>query len=367
MLHVPLDQLHREMGAKMVAFAGYEMPVQYSGGIIKEHLHTRAAAGLFDVSHMGQVVVSGAGTTAALEALVPVDLAALPLHKQSYALLTNAAGGVRDDLIITRWGEDEYFLVVNAGCKEADIAYLKQNMLGQTFRHMDDQALLALQGPCAREVLSAQIAGLAELTFMQGCSAQLAGAEVYITCSGYTGEDGFELSAAAADVAAIARLLLADSRVEAAGLGARDSLRLEAGLCLYGHELDAITTPVEAGLMWSVSRARRVGGERAGGFPGADSIFQQQAVGLTRKRVGLAVSGRRPVREGQRVLDSSGAEVGQVTSACYSPTLEYPIAMAYVDITATEPGQQLLVDVRGKQVPVSVTRMPFVPQRYYRG
>lgn len=367
MLQVPLDSLHRELGAKMVPFAGYDMPVQYPEGIIKEHLHTRAAAGLFDVSHMGQLVVSGPGTTAALEALVPVDLAALPLHKQSYALLTNAQGGVRDDLIITRWGAEEYFLVVNAACKDADIQYLREHMPDQVFRLLPDHGLLALQGPLAREVLSAHVPELAQLPFMQGLPAQLAGTEVYVTCSGYTGEDGFEISIPAAAVEAIARLLLDHPAVAAAGLGARDSLRLEAGLCLYGHELDTTITPVEAGLMWSVSPSRRASGERPGGFPGAAIVFRQQAEGVTHKRVGLTVSGRRPVRDDQRVLSSDGVEIGVVTSACYSPSLEQPVAMARIDAGFAEPGQQLLVDVRGKQVPVIVTRMPFVPQRYYRG
>ncbi len=367
MLKTPLDALHRELGARMVPFAGYDMPVQYPAGILAEHKHTREAAGLFDVSHMGQVVLRGAGVAAALEGLVPVDVEGLKPHSQVYGLFTNDQGGVLDDLIITRWAEDELFLVVNAACKEQDIAHLQAHLDGFEIEVMPDRALLALQGPAAREVMSELVPAAAALTFMHGCSAELEGEPVYVTCSGYTGEDGFEISLSAAIAEKVARILLASEKVEAIGLGARDSLRLEAGLCLYGHELDTSTTPVEAGLMWSISKARRSDGERAGGFPGAELIFAQQGTGPDRRRVGLRVNGKRPVREGQTVLDESGREIGTVTSACFGASVGAPIAMATIDAGYREIGTKLNVDVRGKPVPVEVTATPFVKQRYYRG
>jgi len=364
---IPLDKLHRDLGAKMVPFAGYDMPVQYPAGIIKEHLHTREAAGLFDVSHMGQVIISGADSTAALESLVPVDLQALPEHGQVYALLTNEAGGVRDDLIITRWGPERFFLVINAACKEQDIAYLRERLPGQEIEVLESRALLALQGPQARALMAGLAPAATELTFMNGCETRIAGADAYITCSGYTGEDGFEISVAAEDANAVAETLLASDLVQPVGLGARDSLRLEAGLCLYGHELDTETTPVEAALMWSISKERRVDGARAGGFPGAERIFEQAAAGANRKRVGLKVQGRRPTRDGQSVLDSNGEPVGVITSACYASSLGQPVAMAYVDIRHAALETELLVDARGNSLPVTISKMPFIPQRYHRG
>lgn len=367
MLKTPLDQLHRELGAKMVPFAGYEMPVQYPAGIIKEHQHTRAQAGLFDVSHMGQVIVNGDRVTAMLESLVPVDLVGLGQHQQTYALFTNDQGGVLDDLIITRWGDEEFFLVVNAACKEQDIAHLRNSVGESSVTVLTDRGLLALQGPGARAVLSGLLPEVAGLTFMNGTHAQLAGADVYVSCSGYTGEDGFEISMPAAAAADIARLLLAQEEVQPIGLGARDSLRLEAGLSLYGHELSQQITPVEACLMWSVSKARRKDGERAGGFPGAEIIFAQQAAGPSRKRVGLRVEGKRPVRDGQTVLDETGNPVGVITSAAYGASLGQPLALAMVDRKYVEPGTVLGVDARGKALPVTVCKTPFVPQRYFRG
>ena len=367
MLTIPLDKLHRDLGARMVPFAGYDMPVQYPAGIIKEHLHTREAAGLFDVSHMGQVIISGAGATAALEALLPVDLQALPEQGQVYALLSNEAGGVRDDLIITRWGPERFFLVINAACKEQDLVYLRERLPQLDIEVLEAQALLALQGPQARAVMGGLAPAATDLIFMSGCETRIAGATAYVTCSGYTGEDGFEISVAAAEATDVAQALLDDERVQPVGLGARDSLRLEAGLCLYGHELDTETTPVEAALMWSISKARRVDGVRPGGFPGAERIFEQAAAGATRKRVGLKVAGKRPVREGQLVVDAGGQAVGAVTSACYSPSLGQPVAMAYVEIGHAALETQLAVDVRGKTLPVTVSKMPFIPQRYYRG
>jgi aminomethyltransferase len=367
LLTTPLDALHRELGAKMVPFAGYEMPVQYPPGIIKEHLHTRQAAGLFDVSHMGQVIIEGADTAAMLESLVPVDIEDLGIDRQTYALFTNEQGGVSDDLIITRWGEDRFFLVVNAACKEQDIAHLRAHLSGQTLTVMEEQALLALQGPAAREVMRDLCPAAAELVFMQGLRATIAGIEVYITSSGYTGEDGFEISAPAAGADALARALLAVEPVRAIGLGARDSLRLEAGLCLYGHELTTEIDPVQAGLMWSISKARRADGARPGGFPGADIILRRMVDKPPLRRVGLTVEGRRPVRGGQPVMDDQGRQVGEICSAGYGASVGGPIAMAYIARELGEPGTKLAVGVRDKLLPVTVTRMPFSPQNYYRG
>ena len=367
LLTTPLDALHRELGAKMVPFAGYDMPVQYPTGIIREHLHTREAAGLFDVSHMGQVIIEGSGAAAALESLVPVDVLGLGQNRQTYALFTNDRGGVLDDLIITRWDEDRFFLVVNAGCKAQDIAHLRSHLGGPQITVLDQQALLALQGPLARQVMGELCPAATGLVFMQGARAAIDGVEVYITCSGYTGEDGFEVSVPAAHAEALARRILAIAPVQAIGLGARDSLRLEAGLCLYGHELTPDIDPVQAGLLWSVSKPRRADGERPGGFPGADAIFERMATGAALRRVGLAVDGKRPVREGQAVLDGQGRQVGTICSACYGASVGGPIAMAYVERAVGEPGTALSVDVRGKLVPVTVARMPFTPQRYYRG
>lgn len=367
LLHTPLDALHRELGARMVPFAGYDMPVQYPAGIIKEHLHTRAAAGLFDVSHMGQVVIDGAGSAALLESLVPVDVAGLGIHRQVYALFTTEQGGVLDDLIITRWEQERFFLVVNAGCKQQDIAHLRRHLAGQTLTELQDQALLALQGPAAREVMRSICPAAAELVFMQGCPATIDGVAVYITCSGYTGEDGFEISVPGAAAANLARRLLDIEAVQPIGLGARDSLRLEAGLCLYGHELTTQIDPVQAGLLWSVSAARREGGARAGGFPGAELIFARIRDKPALARVGLAVDGRRPVREGQDVMDESGRAVGRICSGGYGASVGGPIAMAYIERALTNPGTRLLAGARDKPLPVVVTAMPFTPRRYYRG
>lgn len=367
LLTTPLDALHRELGARMVPFAGYDMPVQYPTGILREHLHTRAAAGLFDVSHMGQVIVEGPGSAEMLESLVPVDIAGLGLNRQTYALFTNERGGVLDDLIITRWAGDKFFLVVNAGCKQQDFAHLEAHLSGQRLTVLHQQALLALQGPAAREVMRGLCPAAAGLVFMQGCAATIDGVDVYVTCSGYTGEDGFEISVPAARAEALTRRLLAITPVRPIGLGARDSLRLEAGLCLYGHELAPDIDPVQAGLTWSISRARRADGMRPAGFPGADVIFQRMAAGTPLRRVGLAVEGKRPVREGQAVLDGQGRQVGTICSACFGATVGGPIAMAYVERALGEPGTALAVDVRGTHVPVAVTPMPFIPQRYHRG
>ena len=367
LLTTPLDAVHRELGAKMVPFAGYDMPVQYPTGIIKEHLQTRESAGLFDVSHMGQVLIEGDGAAAVLESLVPVDVEGLGLQRQTYALFTNDQGGVLDDLIITRWAENRFFLVVNAACKEQDIGHLRAHLDGQQLTVLEDRALLALQGPLARGVMARLCPAAAELVFMQGTAASIDGVDVYITCSGYTGEDGFELSIPAASAEAIARLLLAQEEVAPIGLGARNSLRQEAGLCLYGHELTPEIDPVQAGLLWSISKVRRADGARPGGFPGADLIFQRIDNKPPLRRVGLSVEGRRPMREGQPVLDGDGRKVGEICSACYGASVGGPIAMAYIERALAKPGTALAVEVRGKALPVTVTRMPFIPQRYYRG
>lgn len=365
--HTPLDALHRELGARMVPFAGYEMPVQYPQGIIHEHQHTRSAASLFDVSHMGQLIVRGEGAEQLLESLMPADIRGLGTHCQTYALLTNDRGGVRDDLIVTRWGQDSFFLVVNAACKDDDIAHIRAHLAGQQLEVLEDQALLALQGPAAREVLAGLCPDIATLPFMHGIQADIDGVPVYLTCSGYTGEDGFEISLPARAAEALARRLLAVPGVAAAGLGARDSLRLEAGLCLYGHELSAEIDPVQAGLLWAISKARRPGGDRPGGFPGAEIIFQRLQTRPPLCRAGLAVEGRRPVREGQVVLGPDGKPVGEVCSGGFGPTVGAPIAMAYIPRELAEPGTVLAVDVRGKPQAVTVARLPFVPQRYFRG
>jgi aminomethyltransferase len=367
LLHTPLHTLHRELGGKMVPFAGYDMPVQYPGGIIKEHLHTREAAGLFDVSHMGQVVLSGPGSAALLESLVPADVAGLGLNRQTYALLTTGMGGVLDDLIITRWGEEEFFLVVNAACKAQDIEHIQAHLAGQALEVLDQRALLALQGPAARGVMRALCAPAADLVFMQGCRADLDGVDAYITCSGYTGEDGFEISVPSEAAESLARRLLDAAPVEAIGLGARDSLRLEAGLCLYGHELSTGIDPVQAGLGWSIGKARRSGGERAGGFPGADYILDLVNNPPPLARVGLKVEGKRPVREGCAVHDDKGRQVGEVCSAGYGASFGGPIAMAYIERDLGEPGTALSVAVRDKPLAVTVAALPFVQQRYFRG
>lgn len=363
----PLHALHQELGAKMVPFAGYDMPVQYSGGIIKEHQHTRDSAGLFDVSHMGQVLVEGEGAAEWLESLVPVDIVGLPVGRQTYALLTNDQGGVIDDLMIARWSPEKFFLVVNAACKEGDIEHLRDHLQGQTLTVLEDQALLALQGPAARAVMADIASELASLVFMDAVHTEIDGVPVHVTCSGYTGEDGFELSLPGDAAESFTRRLLADERVAPIGLGARDSLRLEAGLCLYGHELSSEIDPVTAGLTWSISKARRADGERPGGFPGAENILGNMVEKPAVCRVGLAVDGKRPVREGQAVVDGSGEPVGEVCSAAFGASFGGPIAMAYIDRSVAEPGTALAVVVRDKPLPVTVTRMPFVPQRYFRG
>lgn len=367
LLQTPLHALHLELGARMVPFAGYAMPVQYPAGIIAEHRQCREAAALFDVSHMGQVRLVGEDAAAALETLVPQDIAGLGLLKQRYAFFTNDAGGLRDDLMVTR-REHDLFLVVNAGCKDADIAHL-QAQIGARCQVIPEpeRALLALQGPKAVDALARLDAGVAALTFMTGGHFRLAGADCFVTRSGYTGEDGYEISVPAAQAVELARALLAQPEVAPAGLGARDTLRLEAGLCLYGHDIDTATTPVEAGLVWAIQKLRRPGGERAGGHPGAEVIGAQLTGGAARRRVGLVGLERLPVREGAPLLDAEGRRVGQVTSGTVGPSVGQPIAMGYVETALAAVGTALFAEVRGKRVPMQVAAMPFAPHRYFRG
>lgn len=365
--HTPLYKLHLELGARMVPFADYEMPLQYPMGILKEHIHTRSKAGLFDVSHMGQVRLTGENAAVALETLVPVDIVDLDINRQRYALFTNEQGGILDDLMVSNSG-DHLFLVVNAACKQQDIAYLRQHLSGQcTIEELSDRALLALQGPEAGAVMARLAPETAKMTFMDTATITLVGVECFISRSGYTGEDGFEISVPNEQAEALARLLLAQPEVALIGLGARDSLRLEAGLCLYGHDMDTHTTPIEAGLSWALSKARRAGGVRAGGYPGADIIQGQLASGVERKRVGLLAKDRVPVRDGAQILDAHENVVGQVTSGSFGPTLGGPVAMGYVEIAHAKLGTVLHANVRGKAVPIEVAKTPFITLRYYRG
>ena len=369
LLKTPLHALHLELGARMVPFAGYDMPVQYPLGVMKEHQHTREQAGLFDVSHMGQIRLIGADAAKALETLVPVDIIDLPVGMQRYAMFTNEQGGILDDLMVANLGNDQLFLVVNAACKDQDLAHLRKH-LGE---HCDiqplfeERALLALQGPAAVKVLERLAPEVANMTFMQFAPVTLLGAQCYVSRSGYTGEDGFEISVPAEHAEALARHLLAEPQVQAIGLGARDSLRLEAGLCLYGHDMNDQTTPIEASLLWAISKARRADGPRAGGFPGADTLFTQQQKGVAQKRVGLLPQERTPVREGAEIVDEHGSVIGRVCSGGFGPTLGAPLAMAYLDIAFTPVDTPVWAIVRGKRVPMKVSKMPFVAQRYYRG
>ena len=362
-----LYDLHIELGAKMVPFAGYDMPLQYPSGILKEHKHARAQAGLFDVSHMGQLRLSGSDAAAALESLVPVDIIDLPANRQRYAVFTNPQGGILDDLMVSNGG-DHLFLVVNAACKQQDTAHLRQHLAGRCqIEELTDRSLLALQGPAAAAVMARLAPATAQMVFMQTGKVTLAGAECFISRSGYTGEDGFEISVPNVQAEALARLLLAQEEVAPIGLGARDSLRLEAGLCLYGHDMDVSTTPVEASLSWALSKVRRPGGARAGGYPGAAQIEQHLAQGVSRKRVGLLPLERMPVREGAELVDADGKVIGKVTSGGFGPTLDKPVAMGYVETAFAKVGTQLHALVRGKAVPVEVAAMPFTPARYFRG
>ncbi|MGR3381836.1 glycine cleavage system aminomethyltransferase GcvT [Roseovarius indicus] len=367
----PLYDLHVELGAKMVPFAGYEMPVQYKLGVMKEHLHTREKAGLFDVSHMGQVILrheGGYGPVAqAMEGLVPVSLLPLGEKRQRYGFFTNAEGGILDDLMMTNRG-DHMLVVVNAACKEADIAHMKAGLEGVEVAEQRDRALLALQGPAAEEVLEPVAPGCDIMKFMDTGIFNSDFGELWVSRSGYTGEDGYEISVHATHAEALARHLLAHEAVEPIGLGARDSLRLEGGLCLYGHDIDETTSPVEGNLAWAIQKVRRSGGDRAGGFPGADRVLNELDGGTPRLRVGLAPEGRAPMREGvQLFADEEGGEpVGHVTSGAFGPTVGAPVSMGYVPAELSRPGARLFGEVRGKRLPVRVAELPFVPANFKR-
>ncbi len=357
----PLHALHRELGARMVPFAGYDMPVQYPSGILAEHRHTRANAGLFDVSHMGQVRLTGTGAALALERLLPGDIAELAVGRMRYSLLTDDKGGILDDLMVTQ-RESDLFLVVNAGRKTEDLAHLKRELRGLTVDHLADRALLALQGPKAVTALARLAPAAAGLGFMTAAAMKVAGVDAFVSRSGYTGEDGFEISLAARDAEMVARRLLAEPEVAPVGLGARDSLRLEAGLCLHGHDIDTTTTPVEAGLAWAIGQRRR----REGQFKGADIILKQLREGAGRRRVGIVPEGRVPAREGTVIQNAQGEAIGAVTSGGFGPTVDGPVAMGYVRAAEAGAGTAVQLLVRGKTLPGRVVKMPFVAHRYVK-
>lgn len=370
LLHTQLHDLHVSLGAKMVPFAGYSMPVQYPMGVMKEHTHTREKAGLFDVSHMGQVIVKGAdydAAAAALEALIPVDILGLKENRQRYGFLTNDAGGIMDDLMLANRG-DHVFVVVNAACKGADIAHMKANLKNVTVTEVTDRALLALQGPAAEGVLASLNSEAAQMRFMDVATLFLGRAECWVSRSGYTGEDGYEISVPEGQAVELANLLLAHPDVEPIGLGARDSLRLEAGLCLYGHDMDTETTPVQAGLTWAIQKVRRAGGDRSGGFPGAKIIQDQLENGADRKRIGLLPEGRAPMREGVLLFaqEEDAEPIGQITSGGFGPTVGGPVAMGYLPASHATPGTTIYGELRGKRLPLSVTKTPFTPANFKR-
>lgn len=372
LLTTPLHAQHLALGARMVPFAGYEMPVSYPAGILAEHRHCRAAAALFDVSHMGQLRLVGEEADAALETLVPMDIRGLGVGRQRYALFTNSAGGILDDLMVTRpdpqAGFGDLFLIVNAACKDQDTRHLVTHLGHRCqVQPLPERALLALQGPQAVTALARLNPDVTRLTFMTGGAFELAGSRCFVTRSGYTGEDGFEISVPNEAAAALMQALLAQPEVKPAGLGARDTLRLEAGLCLYGHDIDTTTSPIEAGLAWAIQKVRRAGGERAGGYPGADVIDGQLAAGVVRKRVGLVGLERAPVREGTKLVDAHGHALGTVTSGTLAPSVDQPIAMAYLPLNHAQAHHEVYAEVRGKRLPMRVSGMPFAPHRYHRG
>ena len=364
----PLNDLHVSLGARMVPFAGYSMPVQYPLGVLGEHLHTRQKAGLFDVSHMGQLRLVGPQAAAAFESLMPVDVVDLPVGKQRYGLLLNEHGGIIDDLMFVNRGAD-LFVIVNGACKAGDIAHIQAH-IGHLCEviPMPEQALLALQGPQAVDVLRALNPGVDDLVFMTGAPLTLAGIDCYVTRSGYTGEDGFEISVPGDHATALAQALLADDRTQPIGLGARNSLRLEAGLCLYGNDIDTQSTPIEAGLNWAIQKVRRTGGARAGGFLGAETVLGQLDgnVTLTRRRVGLIATERVPVRDHTVLQNEQGEVIGEVTSGLLAPSVNQAIAMGYVRIDCSTIGTTVNAMVRGRAIPMIVSAMPFVPNGYKR-
>lgn len=367
MKRTALFDLHVKAGARMVEFAGYEMPVQYQLGVKKEHLWVRENAGLFDVSHMGQLLLSGEGVKQNLEKLMPVDVQGLAFETQRYGLLTNETGGILDDLMFANWG-DQVFAVVNAGCKEQDINHLMTNLGESNVEVIQNRSLLALQGPKARAVLTELLPEVAHMTFMQSKKFVWQEEEIWVSCSGYTGEDGYEISVANSSAQAFSEQLLLSEAVEWIGLGARDSLRLEAGLCLYGNDIDTETTPAEASIAWAIQKCRRLEGDRAGGFAGAEVILPQLSPAsspVTRKRIGFTSEGKAPIRAGVEIVDDQGKVVGQVSSGGFSPSLNAPIMMAYINTNADQ--TNLFALVRGKSIALKPAKMPFVPTRYFRG
>ena len=370
LLYTPLHDLSVELGAKMVPFAGYAMPLQYPMGVMQEHIHTREKAGLFDVSHMGQVIITGddyASAALALEGLIPVDILGLQQDRQRYGFFTNNAGGIMDDLMIANRG-DHIFVVVNAACKDADIGYMKSKLKGIKVTEANDRALLALQGPAAQAVLAEFNPKAANMRFMDVATLMLGDVECWISRSGYTGEDGYEISVPAAQAVDLARHLLLHADVEAIGLGARNSLRLEAGLCLYGHDIDADTTPVQAELNWAIQKVRRNGGARAGGFPGAHVVLAEFTNGASIKRVGLKPEGRAPMREGVELFARAADEnpIGAITSGSFGPTIGGPMAMGYVLSVQAVEGTIVYGELRGKRLPLTVTKLPFIPANFKR-
>ncbi|WP_165457106.1 glycine cleavage system aminomethyltransferase GcvT [Agrobacterium cavarae] len=369
----PLHSLHLSLGARMVPFAGYDMPVQYPAGVLKEHLHTRASAGLFDVSHMGQVILKAKSgkvddAALALEKLVPVDILSLKAGRQRYGFFTDENGCILDDLMITNLG-DHLFVVVNASCKDADLAHMKAHLSDSCeITLLDDRALIALQGPRAEAVLAELWAGVSDMKFMDVREIPLHDVPCIVSRSGYSGEDGFEISVPADKAEELAKALLEHPDCEAIGLGARDSLRLEAGLCLYGNDIDTTTSPIEASLEWAIQKARRAGGDREGGFPGADRILGELGNGTSRRRVGLKPEGKAPVRGHSKLFaDAEGkTEIGEVTSGGFGPTVEGPVAMGYVPTDYTTPGTAIFAEVRGKYLPVTVAALPFITPTYKR-
>ena len=370
LLRTPLYGLHKELGGKMVAFAGYKMPVQYPSGIMQEHIHTREKAGLFDVSHMGQVVIKGQkydSAALALETLIPIDILTLGENRQRYGFLTNAEGGILDDLMLANRG-DHIFMVLNAACKAADLAHMRQFLHNVTLTEQTDRALLALQGPAAESVLSALDPKAARMRFMDVADLILDGAACVVSRSGYTGEDGYEISVPAAQAEKLARVFLAHEDVAPIGLGARDSLRLEAGLCLYGHDIDTRTTPVSAQLNWAIQKIRRADGARAGGFLGAETILSELQNGSAQKRVGLIPHGRAPMRENVELFsdESSATPIGRITSGGFGPSVQKPIAMGYVNAQYAAQGTTLYGQLRGKRLALSVSALPFTPSNFKR-
>jgi len=373
LLKTPLHSLHLELGARMAGFAGYDMPIQYPMGVMKEHLYTRSNAGLFDVSHMGQILIRAKSgdvrdAALALETIAPVSFADLKPGRQRYGLFTNAAGGLEDDFMAANRG-DHLYVVVNAACKHADLARIEAALSDSCeIEAQFDRGLIALQGPDAESALSAYAPEAADMLFMDVMVLEIAGVPAVVSRSGYTGEDGYEISLPAEETDRIARLLLSDDRVAPIGLGARDSLRLEAGLCLYGHDIDQTTTPVEANLKWAVQKIRRKGGEREGGFPGADVILEQFEKGAERTRVGLQPAGKAPVREGAELFqqEAGGEAVGIVTSGGFGPSANAPVAMGYVPTALSATGSKIYAEVRGKRLEITVSAMPFVPSNYKR-